>query len=78
MPMLTSLRLQVASRLLEWSAALQRLAPDPGAGKRTLLLFFHGYSLAHTLRPLVLRSLSPSILFFHCRYARDGVDGGAG
>jgi UDP:flavonoid glycosyltransferase YjiC (YdhE family) len=50
------LRLHIAQKLLDWS---RRLEPRPKADEldrtgRTILIFFHGDSLAHTLRPLVV------------------------
>lgn len=54
--MLHSIITKLSERLLFWDRWLHRwteldqLARD----QRTILVFFHGYSLAHTLRPLVL------------------------
>ena len=54
--MLHSITAKLAERLLLWDRLLQRwmeldqLARD----QRKILVFFHGYSLAHTIRPLVL------------------------
>ncbi len=50
------IRLHVAQKLLDWSRRIERVAarPELGRSSRTLLIFFHGYSLAHTLRPLVI------------------------
>jgi UDP:flavonoid glycosyltransferase YjiC (YdhE family)/transglutaminase-like putative cysteine protease len=58
--MLTALRSKWIARLLGWSHRLYGLS-EVAALKRQefrLLVFFHGYSLAHTIRPLVIaRSL---------------------
>jgi len=63
------LRLHIAQKLLDWS---RRIELRPNAGEldragRTILIFFHGDSLAHTLRPLVvgraLRERGYNVLF---------------
>ena len=54
--MLHSITAKLAERLLLWDRWLRRwmeldqLTRD----QRKILVFFHGYSLAHTIRPLVL------------------------
>ena len=58
--MLDALRLQVGRKLLGWGRQLHQFstALDLRREHLRVLLFFHGYSLAHTIRPLVVaRSL---------------------
>ena len=54
--MLNALRLQIASKMLDWGRCLSHLSADMGGLRErlTILIFFHGYSLAHTIRPLVI------------------------
>lgn len=54
--MLDTLRLNIASRILLWGERLDQFSADMDAQRRglTVLIFFHGYSLAHTIRPLVI------------------------
>ena len=54
--MLHALRLQLAAKFLGWGKHLDQVSAGPGAKcePRSVLVFFHGYSLAHTLRPLVV------------------------
>lgn len=54
------LRIQLGNRLLRWGSYFQHLSAVADLPRRELplLIVFHGYSLAHTLRPLVIaRSL---------------------
>lgn len=53
-------RLHIAQKLLDWSRRIEQRSNSDKLGRkdRTILMFFHGDSLAHTLRPLVVaRSL---------------------
>ncbi len=51
-----------------WNARLKKMEIETALQRdgHRLLVFFHGYSLAHTIRPLVvartLRQLQPSLL----------------
>jgi UDP:flavonoid glycosyltransferase YjiC (YdhE family) len=56
LPVLDTLRLNIASKILLWGERLDQLSADMDVKRRgvTVLIFFHGYSLAHTIRPLVL------------------------
>ena len=51
--MLNALRLPLAAKLLYWEKSLRQGALGKG-GQQPILIFFHGYSLAHTIRPLVI------------------------
>ena len=54
--MLPTLRLQLAAKFLNWSKALGQfsVATNLQRQQHPILVFFHGYSLAHTIRPLVV------------------------
>ena len=54
--MLDALRIQIAARMLAWGKQLQQLSAESRdkCASQAVLIFFHGYSLAHTLRPLVM------------------------
>jgi UDP:flavonoid glycosyltransferase YjiC (YdhE family)/transglutaminase-like putative cysteine protease len=54
--MLDALRLELATRMLGWGEHLHSLSRSFYLERErlSLLVFFHGYSLAHTLRPLVV------------------------
>lgn len=52
--MFTSFRLQLAQKFLDWSKQFDQLSTAMDRGDKTVLIFFHGYSLAHTIRPLVI------------------------
>ena len=54
--MLTTLRSQVATKFLNWSKSLDQFSSvvELQRHRHRILIFFHGYSLAHTIRPLVL------------------------
>jgi UDP:flavonoid glycosyltransferase YjiC (YdhE family) len=52
--MFTSFRLHLAQKLLNWSKQFDRLSTANDRGDKTVLIFLHGYSLAHTIRPLVI------------------------
>jgi len=66
---LDTLRLNIASRILLWGERLNQFSADMDVKRRglTVLIFFHGYSLAHTIRPLViagaLRSRGYAVVF---------------
>ena len=54
--MLDALRLQVGRKLLRWGRQLHQYSNSLDLRREhlTVLVFFHGYSLAHTIRPLVV------------------------
>ena len=54
--MLQALRIGLATRLMDWGRRFQGLSASSGLqrGDRRILIFFHGYSMAHTIRPLVM------------------------
>ena len=52
--MFTSFRLHLAQKLLNWSKQFDRLSTAKDRRDKTVLIFLHGYSLAHTIRPLVI------------------------
>ncbi len=56
LPMTLPFRLHIAQKLLDWSRRieLQSTNSEFGSKGQTILIFFHGDSLAHTLRPLVV------------------------
>lgn len=52
--MATHLQVLIGNQLLKWGRYCSRIAQDRSRRERTVLVVCHGYSLAHTIRPLVI------------------------
>ena len=52
--MVATVRKRISNQLLKWGQSLSRIAQGRLRRERLLLVVCHGYSLAHTIRPLVI------------------------